>query len=122
MRTYGLNPPDDYLAQGIVHEIVASLASLRELFVISSSSTVAEALSSYDRASISHVLGVRYLLASTITCVRDGFRLLVELSDTETASVIWTEHFKFSHHHLFRCTAGDRRKGGLRSPPAHPTD
>ncbi len=102
MRTYGLNPPDDYLAQGIVHEIVASLASLRELFVISSSSTVAEALSSYDRASIGHVLGVRYLVASTITCVRDGFRLLVELSDTETASVIWTEHFKFSYDHLFR--------------------
>jgi adenylate cyclase len=101
VRTYGIDPPDGYLAEGIVHEIVASLASLRELFVISSSSTIAISLSLYDRASISHVLGVRYLLASTIAHADDGYRLLIELSDTETNSVIWTESFKFSKPQLF---------------------
>jgi adenylate cyclase len=101
MRTYGLDPPDGYLAEGIVHEIVASLAALRELFVISSSSTLAISQSLYERASIGHVLGVRYLLGSTITRIDAGYRLFIELSDTETTSVIWTESFEFSGRRLF---------------------
>ena len=101
MRTSGLNPPDGYLAEGMVHEIVASLASLRELFVVSSSSTIAVSLSSYDMANISHELGVRYLLAGTIAYAGDGYRLVVELSDTEMTSVIWTENFEFLRPRLF---------------------
>ena len=101
MRTYGLDPPDGYFAEGMVHEIVASLAALRELFVVSSSSTIAISLSAYERANISHVLGVRYLLAGRIARADEGYRLLVELSDTETASVLWTKFYRFPSSQLF---------------------
>lgn len=101
MGTAGLDPDDRYLAAGIVHDIVASLASVRELFVVASTSSLAVPQASLDAASISNILGVQYLLTGSIVRADGGWRILAELSDTDTGSVIWVERFQFKHSELF---------------------
>jgi len=101
MRTPGLNPPDRYFAEGIVHDIVASLASVRELFVVASSSTLAIPDTTLDSTAISRMLGVQYLLTGRIARAATGWRVIAELIDTDTRSVIWTDRFEFKHSELF---------------------
>ena len=101
MRTPGLNPPDRYFAEGVVHDIAASLASVRELFVVASSSTLAFSDESLDSTEISHMLGVQYLLTGRIARTAEGWRIIAELVDTDTRSVIWTDRFEFRHSELF---------------------
>ena len=52
LQTLGLDEGLRYLAQGIIHDIVASLAGIRELFVISSTSTLAFADTTIDPVSV----------------------------------------------------------------------
>jgi adenylate cyclase len=101
LRPVGPRPPPRYLAEGIAHEIVACLASLRELFVVSSGSTVTLFESPLDNAGIAHQLGVRYLLTGTLNQLGDRLRGVVELSDTDTRSVLWTDRFQFTLEELF---------------------
>jgi len=101
MRTPGLNPPDRYFAEGVVHDIVASLASVRELFVVASTSTLAILANSLDNGRISDMLGVQYLLTGSIARAAEGWRVIAELSDTDTRSVIWTDRFEFRLPELF---------------------
>jgi adenylate cyclase len=92
---------DAYRSAGLVHEIVASLAGLRELFVVSNHSTVAFTETTLDPGAICNQLGVRYLLAGTL--IRDNGRLKVrfELSDNDLRTVIWTDQHELSAPDFF---------------------
>ena len=95
------DPSDAYRSAGLVHEIVASLAGLRELFVVSNTSTTAFTETTLNASTICNQLGVRYLLAGAL--IRDNGRLKVrfELSDNDLRTVIWTDQHELSVPDLF---------------------
>jgi class 3 adenylate cyclase/Tfp pilus assembly protein PilF len=97
----GLQATQTYLAQGIIHDIVASLAGIRELFVVSSTSTLGFTDPTIDPANICNRLGVRYLVTGTLTEHRDQLRMRVELIDVDTRSMLWTNQYEFATTQLF---------------------
>ena len=92
---------DAYRSAGLIHEIVASLAGLRELFVVSNRSTTAFSETTLDPSAICNQLGVRYLVTGTL--IRDNGRLKVrfELSDNDLRTVIWTDQYELPAADLF---------------------
>lgn len=101
LQMLGLQAADTYLAQGIVHDIVASLAGIRELFVVSSTSTLGFTDPSIDPATVCHRLGVRYLVTGTLTRSSELLRMRVQLIDVDTRSLLWTNQYDTSIAQLF---------------------
>jgi len=101
LRTLGVDPPAAYFSEGIVHDIVSCLASVQEMFVVSSTSTVGISANPSDVSSVCYRLGVRYLLTGSISQAEQRLRVRVELSDADNRSVIWTDRYEFGHLELF---------------------
>jgi adenylate cyclase len=101
LQMLGLEAKDAYLAQGIVHDIVASLAGIRELFVVSSTSTLGFSDPTIDPAAICHRLGVRYLVTGTLTRHGELLRMRVQLIDVDTRSMLWTNQYESPIWQLF---------------------
>lgn len=101
LQMLGLEAAHAYLAQGIVHDIVASLAGIRELFVVSSTSTLGFTDPTIDPASVCHHLGVRYLVTGTLTRSGELLRMRVQLIDVDTKSMLWTNQYEASISQLF---------------------
>lgn len=101
IRSLGGGAPDDYFAEGIVHDITASLANLKELFVVSSSSTICFRATDIDPAVIGRQLGVRYLVTGSMVRGMDRLRMNVQLSDTDTRNVVWAGRYDVLETDLF---------------------
>jgi class 3 adenylate cyclase/TolB-like protein/Tfp pilus assembly protein PilF len=100
-RVLGATTVDPYFAEGIVHDIAESLAGLKDLRVISSSSTVALSEIVSDKGAIARRLKARYLVTGTIARVDVRFRMHVELSDVETHAIIWRDHYDVEQSEIF---------------------
>jgi adenylate cyclase len=92
---------DRYFADGIVDDIVHALGALKELFVVSRSSTLAYRGHTIDARSIGRELGVRYVLYGSARRVGDQLRISTELSDAEHGDVISTEQYDGPLSELF---------------------
>ncbi len=80
-----------YFADGMVEDIVQSLASLHELFVIARGSTLGLRVGESGIGDIGRALGVRYLVAGSVRRTHDQLRVWVELSDTSSGQILWTD-------------------------------
>jgi adenylate cyclase len=101
LRSLGPCPVEQYFAEGITHDIVASLAGFRELFVVSSTSTLGFAGEGAAAVTAGQSLGVRYVVNGTVSRRGDRLRITVELTDIETHSVVWTDRYDTSAADLF---------------------
>lgn len=83
----------DYVAKGLVEDLVEALSRVPSLFVISRLS--AAAFGSEDRSpqEIGEALGVRYILSGSVRAVRARLRLTVELTDTHSGRPLWNSRF-----------------------------
>jgi TolB-like protein len=86
-------PADRHLVEGLLHDVVASLAGLQELFVVTSSSTLAFATAQRDAVTFGRELGVRYLVTGTLTRTANRVRVAAELSEVDTRRVLWTDRY-----------------------------
>jgi TolB-like protein/Tfp pilus assembly protein PilF len=86
-------PEDSYIADGVVEEIVHALAGLKELFVISRTSTLGFAGPTLDTRSVSRELGVRNVLHGSVRRYGEWLRIGAELSDPETGEVIASNQY-----------------------------
>jgi len=84
---------DAYFADGIVDNIVQSLAALRELFVIARGSTLGFGGGPIDAHAVGSALGVRYLLYGSVQRSGDLLRISTELSEVETREVLRADHY-----------------------------
>jgi adenylate cyclase len=87
------DPAEAYFADGIVEEIIHALAGMKELFVISRTSTLQYSGDTIDARAIGRELGVRYLLYGSVSRVGDRLRIGTELSDAETGRIIRTDRY-----------------------------
>ncbi len=101
LRNLGGDTADDYFADGIVEDIIVSLAGLRELFIISRSSTLAFRGSQVDPRVVGRTLGVRYVLEGSVRKSRTSMRVSTELCDAETGANLWAERQEIALGELF---------------------
>lgn len=84
---------DDILAEGIVEDITACLATARNLAVIASGSTAIYRKQTYDVQEIGRTLGARYLLEGNTRRAGDHLRVTAQLVETRSGVIIWSEKF-----------------------------
>jgi class 3 adenylate cyclase/tetratricopeptide (TPR) repeat protein len=100
-REFGVGEEHRYFAEGIVEDISGALASLPDLFVISSNSTSRFQSGPLNIASVGHDLAVRYVLSGSVRRSGNRIRILSELADTETQMVLWTDRIEGQVDDLF---------------------
>lgn len=89
----GPDPSQDYIADGLVDEVINALSSLRSLRVISRTSSMALKGRAGDARSIARQLRVNYLLEGTVRAQAGGLRLSARLIDPLRDDRLWSERF-----------------------------
>lgn len=81
------------MADGLAHDVIARLAKLRTLFVIAQGTVFALHERGIGPQEAGRMLNVDYLVSGSLR--QDGRRLVVEveLAETRTARIVWTEVF-----------------------------
>jgi adenylate cyclase len=100
-RVEGDDESKSYLGDGIVEDIVGALASLRELMVISRSSTIRYRDAPVDVRAVGRELGVSYALSGSVRRAGPRMRVSVELAETSGGAVAWASHFDGVSDDLF---------------------
>lgn len=100
-RTSGENAGDAYFGEGMVEDIIFALSSIRGLLVISRTSALQYRSGPIDLRKIGQDLGVRYVLSGSLRRAGDRLRVVAELAEVESASVIWVDRYDGSLTELF---------------------
>jgi adenylate cyclase len=101
LHNFGRDPADDYFADGIVEDVILSLARLRELLVISRGSTSKYRGPGVDPREVGRDLGVRYVLGGSVRKAAQRLRVSTQLYDAETGGSLWTKKMEFEPGDLF---------------------
>jgi TolB-like protein len=86
-------PEQEYFADGIVTDIIAGLARIKWLFVISRNSSFIYKHRPTDVKQIGRELGVRYVLEGSIRKAGSRVRIVAQLIDAENGAHIWAERY-----------------------------
>ncbi|WP_439595615.1 adenylate/guanylate cyclase domain-containing protein [Falsiroseomonas sp.] len=90
-----------YFADGIVDDIVLSLAALRDLSVIARGATLGWRAGPHDPCAIGRILGVRFVLTGSVKRAGGGLRLAARLAETEGGEEIWQDRFEVAERDIF---------------------
>jgi transcriptional regulator with AAA-type ATPase domain/TolB-like protein len=97
----GGDPSRGYFGEGVVEDIIGSLASLGELLVISRNSTLRYRGGGADVRMVGRDLGVGYVLSGNVRRADDRLRIAVELAESRRGTVVWARHFDGMTRDLF---------------------
>ena len=92
-QNMGGDPEQEYFADGMVEDIIASLSRNRHLFVIARNSTFAYKGKSPDIRQVGRDLGVRYVLEGSVRKAGNRVRITGQLIDAATGAHIWANRF-----------------------------
>jgi adenylate cyclase len=101
LQNLGGDPADDYFADGIVEDIIVSLAGLRELFVISRASTIKYRDSNPDPREVGQSLGARYIVFGSVRRSERLVRVSIQACDSETMETLWGDAVEVAPGELF---------------------
>lgn len=87
------DPEQEYFADGIVDDIIAGLARIQWLFVISRNSSFVYKNRPTNVRQIGQELGIRYVLEGSIRKAGDRVRVTTQLIDAETGNYVWVERY-----------------------------
>ena len=83
----------EYLADGIVEDIITELSRFSELFVIARNSSFRYKGKSPDVRQVGHELGVRYVLEGSVRRDGDRLRISAQLIDAASGGHRWAERY-----------------------------
>jgi TolB-like protein len=83
----------DYLADGIVEDLITALSRLRSAFVIARNSSFTYKNRDVDVREVGHELGVRYVLQGSIRIADKRMRVAARLVEAESGSHVWADRF-----------------------------
>jgi TolB-like protein/DNA-binding SARP family transcriptional activator len=83
------DPAHDFIAEGLVEDLIEALSRVPNFFVISRLSTLAFRNQDRHPREIGNVLGVRYVLSGSVRVLGDRLRLTIELTDTQSGAALW---------------------------------
>jgi DNA-binding SARP family transcriptional activator/tetratricopeptide (TPR) repeat protein len=78
---------------GLVHDVITRLAKLRSLFVIAQGTVFALHERSVDPEAAGRTLNVDYIVTGWVQNEGQNVTVAVELTETRTARIVWTEVF-----------------------------
>jgi adenylate cyclase len=96
------DPNDEYLADGLVEDLITSLSSNFDMFVIARNSSFAYKSRPVDVRLVGRELGVSYVVEGSIR--RTGgemFRITAQLIETSTGTHLWAQKYDRSLDTLF---------------------
>jgi adenylate cyclase len=87
------DPQQEYLADGIVDDIITELSRFSELFVIARNSSFQYKGRAVDVRQVGRELGVHYVLEGSMRRGGDRVRISAQLIDAATGAHRWAEHY-----------------------------
>lgn len=106
LRPSGPEALPDYLAEGIVEDIIAILAGLREPAVISANSTRRlKGSDAEDVVKAGAALGADYVVTGSLRVAGGRAHLSIELAETSQGAVLWARAFHTPMGELFETQA-----------------
>jgi TolB-like protein/class 3 adenylate cyclase len=100
-QNMGLEPEQDYFADGIVEDIITALSRFSELFVIARNSSFTYKGRAVDVKQVGRELGVRYVLEGSVRKAGNRVRITGQLIDAMTGAHLWADHFDGSLDNIF---------------------
>lgn len=97
----GGRPEDTYFADGLVEDVIVSLAGLHELVVVARSSTLAFRDRQIDPREAHRVFGVRYVLQGSVRRSRGSLRLSATLTDCVDGAALFATRRDMPEDRLF---------------------
>lgn len=88
------DPEQDYLADGVVEDIIAALSQYRWLFVVARNSSFTYKARAVDVKQVSRELGVRYVLEGSWRKSENRVRITGQLIDATTGAHHWAGRFE----------------------------
>ncbi|MCU4654466.1 winged helix-turn-helix domain-containing protein [Roseibacterium sp. SDUM158016] len=92
---------NDYLVDGLITDIIASLSRLSALYVIAASTSFRFKGQPVDIADVGRQLGVRYAVEGSVQQAGASLRVTVQLVEAETGRTIWSERFTGETQNVF---------------------
>ena len=83
----------EYLADGVVEEIITALSHFKSLFVIARNSSFTYKGHAVDVKQVGRDLGVRYVLEGSVRKAANRVRITGQLIDTATGVHLWADRF-----------------------------
>jgi adenylate cyclase len=100
-RTLLENQQDAYFAEGMVDDVIRLLGGLKDLVVVSRSSTLGYARATPDLRRIGQELNVQYVLHGSVRRAGQQLRIAVELDEVESQQSIWADRFDGAMSDIF---------------------
>ena len=95
------DPAAEFLVDGIVEEITATLSRIRDFTVIARNSAYAYKGKSVDVREMSRALGVRYILEGSLRKAGDRVRITAQLIDAISGAHLWADRYDGVVDNLF---------------------
>ncbi len=95
------DPEQEYLADGMVEDLITSLSRLRWLFVIARNSTFMYKGRATDIRTVAADLGVRYVLEGSVRRIGGRMRATAQLIEAESGHHVWAERFDRAVEDIF---------------------
>jgi adenylate cyclase len=89
----GSDPEQEFFADGITEDIITALSRYPWIFSMSRSSSFAFKGKVVEVGQVGRELGVRYALEGSVRCGAGKIRVTAKLTETETGSHLWAEHY-----------------------------
>ena len=92
---------NEYFSDGLTEELIADLAGIKSLAVISRTSAMLFKGTDKDLPTIGRELGVRYILEGSVRKSGSNLRITAQLVDAEKDSPLWSEKFSGTVDEVF---------------------
>ena len=95
------DPEQDYFADGMVEDIITTLARMGAFFVIARNSTFVYKGKAVDVKQVGRELGVRYVLEGSVRKAGNRVRITGQLIEVENAHHVWADRFEGTLEDVF---------------------
>jgi len=84
----------DYFSDGLMGELIANLSRLKDMRVISRTTSMQYKGTKKDIKTLGRELGARYIIEGNVRRFQDNLRITAQLIDVETDAQLWAETYK----------------------------
>ena len=95
------DPDNEYFADGLTEELITDLARVRELRVISRTSSMQLKGTTKGMRAIGRELGVRYALEGSVRKAGNSLRITAQLVDTQSDARLWADKYSGTMDDVF---------------------
>jgi TolB-like protein/Flp pilus assembly protein TadD len=88
------DPQQEYFADGIAEDLLATLSKIQELLVIARNSSFVFKGQARDIREIGRMLGARYVLQGSVRKAGNRVRLAAQLIDSQNGAHVWADRFE----------------------------